>query len=233
MAATILASVGLRGANRRDDVLTIQNLLNRIDPAKGGPTVKLDPDGRAGTKTNGAIQRFQLEHFGFKGADGRVDPGGRTLAKLNELTGGAAPVDPVVFGSFEVRQATLSPRVTDPKFDFCFLVTAFGTQASQAYFFQPPGVHAPGQFPRSFPGRKNEFGVSPKLPITSLGGGGLYVTRFRSEGPSSFLQLSGLFGTRVLTLGTHLAQGDAQRIGGPMGKSTADGEELSGSFLML
>jgi hypothetical protein len=47
-------------------------------------------DGRCGQKTMKAIQTFQLKHFGWKGADGRVDPDKQTIAKLNELAGGSS-----------------------------------------------------------------------------------------------------------------------------------------------
>lgn len=85
MSASISASVGIKGVNRHDDVVTVQRLLNRIKPTDGGPSIFLKVDGLAGPKTNGAIHEFQLVHFGFKGADGRVDPEGPTLRKLNQF----------------------------------------------------------------------------------------------------------------------------------------------------
>jgi hypothetical protein len=86
MPRQIRASVGrMGGRNLPDDVRTVQELLNEVPATEGGPTPPLVPDSLCGPKTIGAIQRFQLHHFGFSGADGRVDPGGRTLAKLNEF----------------------------------------------------------------------------------------------------------------------------------------------------
>jgi peptidoglycan hydrolase-like protein with peptidoglycan-binding domain len=82
---SISGSVGRKGRNRHDDVVTVQKLLNRTRPTQGGPSPLLDVDGLAGPKTIAAIQKFQLHHFGFKGADGRVDPKGPTIRKLNEL----------------------------------------------------------------------------------------------------------------------------------------------------
>jgi len=86
MSRQISASVGrMGGRNLPDDVRTVQELLNEVPATAGGPAPPLVPDSICGPKTIGAIQAFQLHHFGFSGADGRVDPGGRTLAKLNEF----------------------------------------------------------------------------------------------------------------------------------------------------
>jgi hypothetical protein len=82
---TILASVGLHGKNLDLDVRTIQDLLNKVPVDQGGPKVPLEIDGICGPLTRGAIQNFQLRQFGWSGADGRVDPGHQTLAKLNEF----------------------------------------------------------------------------------------------------------------------------------------------------
>ena len=233
MAATIGASVGIKGVNVPTDVVTVQTLLNKIDRTQGGPAVKLVPDGICGTKTNTAIQQFQLKHFGWKGADGRVDPGGATLQKLNELSGPPGPQPPVVSGTFELRQATVNPNVTDPKVDFCFRVEDALTRKSRGYFFQPPGLFFPGQLPTTFPGKPNLLAVSPQLPINGLGGPASYITRFQAGGPTTFLQLSGAFGTRVFALATHLSKGDGVKIGGALGKSTPTSEEISGAFLVL
>jgi hypothetical protein len=72
------------GVNRPPDVTTVQELLNNVPTGSGGPVPPLAVDGLCGPKTIGAIQRFQRHHFGWPGTDGRVDPGGPTLHKLNE-----------------------------------------------------------------------------------------------------------------------------------------------------
>ena len=77
---------GQKARNLYTDVVTIQQLLNDIAPANGGANPPLKVDGICGPKTKGAIQKFQLQHFGWKLADARVDPGGATLAKMNEMT---------------------------------------------------------------------------------------------------------------------------------------------------
>jgi peptidoglycan hydrolase-like protein with peptidoglycan-binding domain len=85
MAKSITASVGRGGMNRPSDVKTIQDLLNRVGGPNGGPISTLQVDGLCGPMTIAAIQRFQLKHFGTRGADSRVDPLGQTLRKLNEF----------------------------------------------------------------------------------------------------------------------------------------------------
>jgi hypothetical protein len=82
---TISAPVGEKGKNQREDVLKVQDALNAIPPAAGGQSILLSPDGVAGPKTKKAIQEFQLAHFGWKIADSRVDPGGKTWEKLVSL----------------------------------------------------------------------------------------------------------------------------------------------------
>jgi len=79
-ATTIGAAVGVGGKNKADDVRTVQDLLNGVPAASGGPLLPLAVDGRIGPKTIGAILRFQKAQFGW--ADGRVDPGGPTITRL-------------------------------------------------------------------------------------------------------------------------------------------------------
>lgn len=86
---TITAPVGYRGSNRREDTRKIQDALNRVPADQGRASPPLDTDGLCGPKTIKAIQMFQLEHFGFKGADGLVEPGRVTIAQINVLLGGA------------------------------------------------------------------------------------------------------------------------------------------------
>jgi hypothetical protein len=85
-------SVGrMGGKNLPDDVVTVQQLLVQAPVAQGGTVPRLEIDGLCGPKTIEAIQKFQLHHFGWKGADGRVDPGGPTLIKLNEFDKSTGP----------------------------------------------------------------------------------------------------------------------------------------------
>jgi peptidoglycan hydrolase-like protein with peptidoglycan-binding domain len=86
MNKTISASVGLSGANRSQDVRTVQELLNLVPPTWGGPTPKLTVDGLIGPKSNSAIRRFQEVQFRqVFNPDGRVDPGQRSIRRLNHI----------------------------------------------------------------------------------------------------------------------------------------------------
>ncbi len=85
----LTASVGVGGKNLRPDVLTVQKALNKVPAASGGPLPPLATDGWIGSNTNRAITKFQQHHFGA--ADGRVDPGLRTHAKLKEYQGTSPP----------------------------------------------------------------------------------------------------------------------------------------------
>lgn len=82
---TITAPVGIRGTNRPNDTVTIQDALNRVPAIQGGASPPLGVDGLCGPKTQRAIQVFQLKHFGWSGADGLVEPGRQTIGKLNEI----------------------------------------------------------------------------------------------------------------------------------------------------
>jgi len=97
MTQNIAASVGrLGGLNRPPDVKVVQELLNRVPSAAGGPYPLLAVDSVCGPRTVEAIQKFQVQQLGWGKADGRVDPNGPTLQKLNELGGMPGPVQPKV-----------------------------------------------------------------------------------------------------------------------------------------
>ena len=70
----IVASVGEDGTNRAGDIRTVQWLLLRIGIDPGAV------DGLAGPRLIAAIRSAQAR-FGID-ADGRIDPGGRTIARL-------------------------------------------------------------------------------------------------------------------------------------------------------
>jgi peptidoglycan hydrolase-like protein with peptidoglycan-binding domain len=76
----IQGSVGQNGDNLQRDVRTIQQLLNRQDLA---PLAKLVEDGRIGPNTIEAIRHFQTRYMNINSPDGRVDPEGNTMRKLN------------------------------------------------------------------------------------------------------------------------------------------------------
>jgi hypothetical protein len=88
-AREIDRSVGQGGVNLKPDVLKIQGLLNLIAPEDGGTAMPgnapggLKEDGFSGPKTIGAIKTFQIRQG--TGSDGRVDPKGATLKRMNEV----------------------------------------------------------------------------------------------------------------------------------------------------
>ncbi|MEO8073078.1 MAG: peptidoglycan-binding protein [Acidobacteriota bacterium] len=92
-AISVSAPVGIGGTNLANDVTTIQDALNRVSPAEGGASPTLVVDGICGQKTKDAIQKFQLQQFGWSGADGKINPGGQTITRLNEILGANRPAD--------------------------------------------------------------------------------------------------------------------------------------------
>ncbi len=79
----ISASVGKDCKNGKVDVKTVQILLN-MNIGKLSPIAELDEDGTFGNATLTAIAAFQRTVAGIAKPDCRVDPGGKTLAKLGE-----------------------------------------------------------------------------------------------------------------------------------------------------
>jgi hypothetical protein len=77
---TITASVGKGGSNQQADVSAVQAALKRVG-------LSVDINGTADAKTIAAIERFQSTALGF--SDGRIDPGGRSLTRLNTTADGA------------------------------------------------------------------------------------------------------------------------------------------------
>ncbi len=81
MAIKISASVGRGGTNHKGDVRKIQKLLNAVFPA-----LAVEVDGLCGDKTIRRIERLQRRFM--RSPDGRVDPGGKTLRRLNQSAPG-------------------------------------------------------------------------------------------------------------------------------------------------
>jgi hypothetical protein len=91
MARSLTSSVGKGCTNLPDDVITVKELLNSASEIFGAPSNFIDPvDGIVDGALVDAISRFQRSNlFGF--FDGRIDPGGSTLKRLNGV------VDETVF----------------------------------------------------------------------------------------------------------------------------------------
>lgn len=75
----IYNSVGRRGRNRKEDVATVQQLINR---AIRQPFRLLVVDSMVGPITIKAIENFQSQVLGFKQPDGLVEPNGKTWKQL-------------------------------------------------------------------------------------------------------------------------------------------------------
>jgi hypothetical protein len=90
----ITRSVGAAGGvNLPADVTEIQRLLNLVPVAKGGAAPPFFVFGTCDPATKAAILRFQKAQVPAF-ADGRIDAGGPTLAKLNALAAAPSPGSP-------------------------------------------------------------------------------------------------------------------------------------------
>ena len=85
-AGITLAAVGPQCPNQRDDVETVQRLLN-LCAADGRVQIEegtLKTDGAFGQKTFNAIMAFQRSVLGEPAPSGRVEPGGQVMTSLCE-----------------------------------------------------------------------------------------------------------------------------------------------------
>jgi hypothetical protein len=190
---TITASVGRSGKNLGPDTLTVQQLLNGVSEFEGGPKPKLEEDSKCGKLTIGAIQKFQLHHFGWSGADGLVDPDGPTLRKLNALNPDpVAPPPPPLPPNPEPLstdfiiwlrfKGTFFTEPLDPN-EFVFTVVDVTNNRDAAYVFSF-GTKRPDIPP--FPvtgsgGHMKRFKARKPTTVSGFGGPATYVTRV-SEG---------------------------------------------------
>jgi hypothetical protein len=94
--ANISASVGKGGINRRQDVITVQTLINNHIRSIA-PIPAFTVNGVADLKTIAAIEEFQRKVVKLARPDGRVDPNGRTLAALNGRASGTTLGAPQLF----------------------------------------------------------------------------------------------------------------------------------------
>src|SRR5215213_7110673 len=105
----ITKPVGQGGLARNlpDDVKTIQAALNQVTVKgfSGGPMPFLAVDGIKGTKTQAAINNFQRVQVKSITQDGLVEPGGKTILRLNEL------VAPISKDDLDAKLASALPLV--------------------------------------------------------------------------------------------------------------------------
>jgi hypothetical protein len=95
---SISASVGRGGVNRREDVLTIQPLLNS-HIRKLTPLMPVPVTGVCDDSTILLIEEFQLRVMKVSKPDGRIDPKGGTLKSLTAGDTAAATGEPVLQGN--------------------------------------------------------------------------------------------------------------------------------------
>src|SRR4051812_38478115 len=85
---SIKNSVGKRGVNQISDVQKITDLLNHIPASEGAPEDTLVMPSKEAL--DAAILAFQQAQDGLI-EDGRIDPGGQTLRRMNDKAGAIDP----------------------------------------------------------------------------------------------------------------------------------------------
>ena len=88
--ARINSGVGNNALNAANDQVTVINLLNKTPRQSGGPSEPLGLNvlsGKPSMRLVQAIIAFQQVNLPLRKPDGRVDPDGPTLEKLNQLSG--------------------------------------------------------------------------------------------------------------------------------------------------
>lgn len=90
-------SVGRNGVNNAADVKLVQQLLN--DCKIPGVTIPLLVDGVIGENTISRIEAFQKKVLSMQTPDGRVDPNGKTFAKLVSLGVDTMPAQEMTFST--------------------------------------------------------------------------------------------------------------------------------------
>jgi hypothetical protein len=144
MAIILMASVGrMGGINHTEDVRKVQHALNKVPKSEGGPPKPLDPDGKCGSKTIEAIQLFQIKHFGWKGADGRVDVNGPTHLKLNEYDTGITPPTVETIPTSQSFSVRIDSTIKPTNEEWRLLITDEANQISRVYRLEPSKAYAP------------------------------------------------------------------------------------------
>jgi hypothetical protein len=189
---SITNSVGMGCPNRAPDVSIVQNLLNCVPVARGGPSKKLDIDGKFGTNTNEAIYQFQRRNQ--LACDGRVDPGKKTFtAMLQSSLPDPETSDPnnteidVVWSWHPIRNAIVRAARSELRFN---RVTDEG-QINQRANWQRLKLYYDTVFPRPWAARGEYWPQGEKGPhhsITMLEG----VQRVGMKVPQMFPRGAGI-----------------------------------------
>jgi hypothetical protein len=150
--------------------MTVQYLLNCVPYNRGGPSTELAVDGIAGPITHAAISRFQLSCLGR--ADGRIDPGGPTLARLQEFDPYPSQPMPASPSWKQGYKQGKSPGIKDPN------QHGYENAVKQPYY---PGVKQgmPPGYKDAPPGFKNPYSPGIKQP---------YQPGFKDASPGGYKQ---------------------------------------------
>ena len=109
--ASISASVGSGGVNKKPDVLTVENLLNRYLDAEAEPRLKAD--GVVDIDTILTIQSYQKQIVGIANPDGRIDPGGKTWLALDSGQGLKPPLSGAAWWNANQAKYPNSAKLAD------------------------------------------------------------------------------------------------------------------------
>jgi len=134
-------SVGLGGQNRHWDVKTVQILLNAHAEVLRLPA-PLAEDGGIGPKTLETIEAFQRQIVGMATPDRRIDPGGRTLARLREGLGNA--LDAVKLTGIMIHATAARLRAYSEPLCTHMAARGINTQLRQGHFLAQIG-HESGE----------------------------------------------------------------------------------------
>jgi hypothetical protein len=216
MPRSISAPVGQNCPNYASDVKTVQELINKVPPHEGGltPDKKLVIDGACGSKTRDAISKFQLKHFGWSGADCKVEPNKQTLAKLNSFDtgpgGGAAPPPPPPpkpqpkSKQFLLQFVNKGNVIGVMRKDRYLLVTLIPTQ-EQAIYWLGTGTPPP-PVPGKFEGVETLMAMTQARTVDGLEGIGMYSSK--SDGKQAKSEMVMTMGSEVVrtNMNAHLVE---------------------------
>jgi peptidoglycan hydrolase-like protein with peptidoglycan-binding domain len=195
MSNLISASVGRFGVNRAKDVAEIQQLLNNVPIARGGPVIPISVNGFCGEQTKAAIKSFQAFHFGVDEADGRVDPQSRSCELLERFRCPTRQTAP------EPRLTEFSIRVAAQQ-RFYEVKTATGSGAAVYWIGVPPVPVEPMLW---FEGNDISFRATGDLTIDNLECRATYTTRASKGKVTSELVLNLASGPIRIPMSSHLS----------------------------
>lgn len=219
MPKSILKPVGKNCVNRPEDVKTVQELINKVPKSEGGPDpletqgmeAPLVVDGFCGPYTQHAINRFQIKQFGYGKTDGVVDPGQRTMERLNHFEAlatppPAQPPPPPVERStqFILQPSMAGDRMGVMRQDRLFLVTQVPRQQLAVYFLGDGTPPSP--IPDKFEGKAALLKVKQPRAVNELAALSMYRGQGTAEGADTTLMLFYPEGHTTVRLHTHMVE---------------------------